>query len=118
MKRHREQKGTIFAKSGMWYVRYSDFRVEGGQLNRKRLAKQLGVMAEMTKKKARDEAKIFLAAINRPNLTPETAVMLTEFVESVYFPPFLRSRKPPTETVVTFHAFGHSTRAKPSTRIV
>src|SRR5215469_9319723 len=63
MKRRREQQGTVYAKSGMWYVRYSDFRVTGGQLQRKRLAKQLGAMADMTKKQARTEAKTFLAGI-------------------------------------------------------
>jgi hypothetical protein len=33
MKRRREQRGTVYAKSGMWYLRYTDFRVTDGQLH-------------------------------------------------------------------------------------
>ena len=58
MKRRREQKGTIYRKCGVWYLRYSDFRVIDGQLQRKRLAKQLGPVAEMTKKKASEAAEL------------------------------------------------------------
>ena len=100
MKRHREQKGTVYSKCGMWYVRYSDFRVIDGQLERKRLAKQLGSVDEMTKKRARDEAKDFLAGVNRPALTPETAVTLTAFVESVYLPRVEQQTRPST-----FHGY-------------
>src|SRR6516165_3004053 len=86
MKRRREQKGTVYRKCGMWYLRYSDFRVVHGQLQRKRLARQLGSVGDMNKKQARDEAKEFLATINKPSLQPETAVTLVQFVERVYFP--------------------------------
>jgi hypothetical protein len=96
MKRRREQRGTVYAKSGMWYVRYSDFRVTGAQLERKRLSRQLGAVGDMTKKEARIEAKKFLAKINEPTLTPETAVTLTAFVESVYFPRIEQRTRPST----------------------
>jgi len=96
MKRRREQQGTVYAKSGMWYVRYSDFRVTDGQLERKRLAKQLGTMADMTKKQARAEAKGFLAGINAPTLTPETAITFLSFAESVYFPRIEQRTRPST----------------------
>ena len=56
MKRGREEKGTVYAKSDMW-SRYSDFRVTDGQLERKRLAKQLGSVEDMTKKEPKEEAK-------------------------------------------------------------
>jgi len=96
MKRRREQRGTVYAKSGMWYVRYSDFRVTDGELERKRLAKQLGLVREMSKKEARAEAKTFLAKINQPTLTPETAVTFTAFVESVYLPRIEQRTRPST----------------------
>ena len=86
MKRRREQAGTIYKKGGVWYLRYSDFRVIDGQLQRKRLAKQLGSVADLNKQQARDEAKDFLARINKPTLMPETAVKFVDFVESVYLP--------------------------------
>jgi integrase len=96
MKRRREQRGTVYSKSGMWYVRYSDFRVIDSQLKRKRLAKQLGSVDDMTKKEAREEAKDFLAKINSPTLTPETAVTLIAFVESVYLPHVEERTRPST----------------------
>jgi len=96
MKRRREQEGTVYAKSDMWYVRYSDFRVTDGQLERKRLAKQLGSVHDMTKKEARAEAKSFLAKINQPALTPETAITFTAFVESVYLPHTGQRMRPST----------------------
>jgi integrase len=96
MKRRREQRGTVYAKSGMWYVRYSDHRVIEGQLVRKRLCKQLGALADMTKKQARTEAKTFLAKINAPTLTPETAVIFAAFVESVYLPRIEQRTRPST----------------------
>jgi integrase len=96
MKRRREQRGTVYAKSGMWYVRYTDFRVTDGQLERKRLAKQLGSVDDISKKEARLEAKGFLAKINQPTLTPETAVTFTAFVESVYFPHSEQRTRPST----------------------
>ena len=96
MKRRREQRGTVYAKSGMWYVRYSDFRVTEGQLERKRLAKQLGSVVDMIKKEARTEAKNFLSKINLPTLTPETAVAFTAFVESVYLPRAEQRMRPST----------------------
>src|SRR5215831_16521176 len=95
MKRRRKQKGTVYSRCGIWYVRYSDFRVTDGQLERKRLAKPVGAVADMSKKQARDEAKKFLAKINEP-LTPETAVTFTAFVESVYFPCIEQRTRPST----------------------
>ena len=95
MRRRREQNGTLFKKSGCWYVKYNDFRVIDGQLKRKRLSKQLG-SAEMTKNKARDEAKRFLATINSPTLLPENAVKLTAFVDSVFFPRMEQRTRPST----------------------
>jgi integrase len=80
----------------MWYLRYSDSRVIDGHVERKRLAKQLGSLDDMNKKKAREVAREFLTTINKPNLTPETAVKLTEFVESVYFNRIEQQTRPST----------------------
>ena len=96
MKRKREQKGTIYSRCGMWYIRYSDSRVVDGQLRRRRLAKQLGSVEDMNKKQARDEAKQFLATINKPSLPPENAVKLSAFIDSVYFPRIEQRTRPST----------------------
>ena len=45
MRRHRQQKGSLYRERGMWYVRYYDDRAINGQVQRKRLAKQLGAEA-------------------------------------------------------------------------
>ena len=45
MRRHRQQKGFVYRDGGSWYVRYYDDRAINGQVQRKRLAKQLGAEA-------------------------------------------------------------------------
>jgi integrase len=96
MRRRREQQGTVYAKCGAWYVRYSDFRVIDGKLQRKRLAKQLVAVDGITKKQAREKAKDFLATIYKPNLKPENALSVTAFVEQVYFPRIEQRIRPST----------------------
>ena len=96
MIRKLEQAGTIYRKGDMWYLRYSDDRVINGEVQRKRLARQLGSIAEMTKKKASEEARLFLATINRPTLPAENALKLTAFVDSVYFPRIEQRLRPST----------------------
>ena len=41
MPRRRQQEGYIFKARGMWYLRYTDTRVIGGEVKRVRIAKQL-----------------------------------------------------------------------------
>jgi integrase len=96
MMRRREQRGTVYKKSGSWFLRYSDSRVIDGSVRRKRLAKRLGLVGEMTKQKARDEAKLFLATINRTTLPPENALKLNAFVDDVYLPRAEKSTRPST----------------------
>src|SRR5215469_8742412 len=83
MRRHREQSGSIFEKSGIWYCRFSDDKVIDGVVKRVRLSHRLG---EMTKSRALAEAKTFLATINNRVLPSENAITLTQFVESVFLP--------------------------------
>jgi integrase len=96
MKRRRAQAGTVYPKCSMWYVRYSDFRAQDGKVERRRLAHQLGPVAGISKKKARELARQFLAGINTSSLTPETAITLTHFVEQVYFPRIEQRLRPST----------------------
>jgi integrase len=80
----------------MWYLRYFDFRVEDGELKRKRLCRSLGSVADMTKQRAREEAKNFLTTINKPTLAPEAAVKLTDFIDGVYMPDAEQRLRPST----------------------
>jgi integrase len=101
MRRRREQKGSVYRERGFWYLRYYDDRVIDGQVQRKRLAKQLANCAEMNRTKARDEAKRFLGTINKSQLKPETAVTLGAFVDNVYFPHVEQHLRP--STISTYH---------------
>src|SRR5215469_237910 len=96
MIRKREQAGTIYRKGDMWFLRYSDDRVINGEVQRKRLARQLGSVDDMTKKRARELADNFLANINGATLAPETAVKFTDFVDSVYLPRLKQDVRPST----------------------
>jgi integrase len=94
--RTRKQKGELYRKGQKWYLRYFDFRVEGGQLMRKRLCKPLCTVADMTKTQAREEAKRFLDTINNAVLAPETAITLVDFIDSVYLPRLKQDVRPST----------------------
>jgi integrase len=93
---NREQGGTIYRKGKMWYLRYSDDRVIDGEFQRKRLAKQIGAIKDLTKKQARDEAERFLGGINKCTLAPETAITFIKFVESVHIPHIEKRVRPST----------------------
>src|SRR5262245_34015421 len=94
--RKRTQKGTLYKKDSWWYLRYSDFRVVDGQLQRKRLAKRLALLQGCSKRKAEDLATAFLESINHSHLPPEHAVTLVQFVETVYFPRIQQKARPST----------------------
>ena len=90
MKRKRQQDGYIFKARGMWYLRYFDTRVMGGEVKRVRIAKQLARRGEikgndLTKTKARELARPIMAQINQARHAPETAVSLMDFVERSLF---------------------------------
>jgi integrase len=96
MPRRRQQDGYIFKARGMWYLRYFDTRVIGGEAKRVRIAKQLAPAKGITKEKARELAKPTLAKVNQPRHAPETAVSLTDFVERVYLPRMAQQKRPST----------------------
>jgi integrase len=96
MMRTRTQNGEVYQKGQKWYLRYFDWRVEDGQLIRKRLCKPLGSKDDMTKTQARGIAKDFLETINAAKLEPETAVTFVDFVEHVYLPRLKQDVRPST----------------------
>lgn len=82
----KTQNGSLYPEGRFWYLRYYDNRVIDGQVQRKRLTKQLASVTDADDEKARELADDFLKTINKPRLRPETAVTLVDFVERVYFP--------------------------------
>jgi hypothetical protein len=96
MPRRRQQDGYIFKARGMWYLRYFDTRVIGGEVKRVRIARQLVPVTGITKTKARGLARPIIAQINQPRHAPETAVSLTDFVGRLYLPRMEQQKRPST----------------------
>jgi integrase len=89
--RQRQQTGQLFRRSGQWFVRFYDHRVICGELTRKRLSKRLGACNVLSKPRAREEARAFLATINNQQAKPESALRLDDFIATIYFPTIERS---------------------------
>jgi integrase len=90
----RAQKGSLFQKAGRWYVRYATDRVINGEVTRQRVSNPLA--EGVTKRKARELANELLAALNHTSLPAETAIKLSQFVETVYFPRIGQRNRPST----------------------
>jgi len=92
MRRAREQSGYIYKRGGWWVLRYRENVLEGGELKRRQLAKQIEQVspAHMRLKRPPPEienkAKAMLQPLNNHSYTPEATQTLGHFVERVYFP--------------------------------
>jgi integrase len=96
MKRHREQKGYLFKRSGVWYVRHHDNRIENEQLVRKQVSTRLGLVKDFpTKAEAREEARRVLAPVNDGSQKPAVVQPLVQFAEREFFP-FVRGQVRPS----------------------
>jgi integrase len=96
MKRHREQKGYLFKRSGVWYVRHHDNRIEDRQLVRKQVSTRVGLTKDFpSKAEAREEARRLLAPINEGSLKPAVVQPLVQFAEQEFFP-FVRGQVRPS----------------------
>lgn len=96
MKRHREQKGYLFKRSGVWYVRHHDNRIEGDHLVRKQVSTRIGLVTDFpSKADARDEAQRLLAPINEASHKPAVVQPLVQFAELEFFP-FIRGQVRPS----------------------
>ena len=96
MKRNREQKGYLFKRSGVWYVRHHDNRIEGDQLVRKQVSTRIGLIEDFpSKADARDEAHRILAPINEASHKPAVVQPLVQFADREFFP-FIRGQVRPS----------------------
>jgi integrase len=96
MRKRKQQRGSLYRERGFWYIRYYDDRVIDGQLHRKRIAKKITSANGINLKKAREIADQELSQIIKPQLSPETALNLVDFVEKVYFPRVDQRLRPST----------------------
>jgi integrase len=92
MRRAREQSGYIYKRGGWWVLRYRENVIEGGELKRRQLAKQIEPIRPEHMRLKRpppeieDRAKAILQPLNSHAYTPEATHNLGQFVETVYFP--------------------------------
>lgn len=103
MKRTRHQKGYVYKKGNLWLVRYYDDQVlPDGTIHRVQRAHKLAEAVGSTRSKsaARDLAREYLATINDARSTPQSSMMLTQFVESKYLP-FVQTHN----RISTFHGY-------------
>jgi integrase len=89
MKGTRHQKGYLYRKGSLWFVRYydSEFAADGSVLRVQKTKKLAKAGLECPNKTAaRDLAREFLESINLARNTPESAMSLTRFTEDRYLP--------------------------------
>src|SRR4051794_22647905 len=96
MRNRRGQRGSVYRDRGFWYVRYYDDRVIEGELRRKRIAKKLVACDGVPAKKARELADQKLTDIIKTHLSPESALTLESFVDTIYFPRIEQRVRPST----------------------
>jgi integrase len=103
MKRTRHQKGYVYKKGNLWFVRYYDNQVlPDGAIHRVQRAHRLAeaVGDYRSKEAARLLAKEVLAPLNDARTTPQSSMTLTRFVERSYLP-FVQTHK----RISTFHGY-------------
>ena len=97
--RNRKQKGMIIRIGDNWYVRYWERRNVGGNIERKRVTRQLGPVTTRGRKPAADilkEAERHMATVNGGAIPPERVITIGDFVEQVYLPWVDQHKRPST----------------------
>src|SRR5262249_23745955 len=90
--RKRQQCGYIYRRGGWWMLRYRETVLEGRELVRRQVARQIEpVRPEHMRLKrpppeVEDKAKQLLQPLNSHAYTPEATQTIEQFAETVYFP--------------------------------
>jgi integrase len=84
----RYQKGQLYQDHGAWFVRYRDrVRQENGSVKLQRRTRRLGDVEEFpTKSDVEILRTAFMQKTNAGQFSPDSSMMLTQFVESAYLP--------------------------------
>src|SRR3954465_4986066 len=98
MRRHREQKGSIYKRSGFWVLRYRQTVNIDGELRTIQKAVQIAPVDanHKTKRSLEPIIKERLAAVNSDNRSPARVTLLGEFVEKIYLPHVKEQKRPST----------------------
>jgi integrase len=97
--RNRKQNGMIIRIGDNWYVRYWEKRNVGGNIERKRVTRQLGPVTTRGRKPPADivkEAERHMATVNGGAIPPERVITVGDFVEQVYLPWVDQHKRPST----------------------
>jgi hypothetical protein len=84
----RYQDGQLYVHHGAWFVRYRvRVRQEDGSTRLQQKAKKLGNVADYPLESQIMPLKTeFMRRLNAGKFTPESGMVLTEFVEKIYLP--------------------------------
>jgi hypothetical protein len=83
---------NIYPRAGWWVLRYRDDVLEGGELVRKQLAKQLAQIKPEHARLKRAPAEVekmgadFLHPLNNGETNPQSTQTIGQFVENYFFP--------------------------------
>jgi integrase len=92
----REQRGYVFHKGKSWFVRYCDDVLQpDGTVKRKLVCKKLTVDygdEYRTERSVRHFVEETLAPVNGGLLNPQSTMLVSEFVETVYLPRFVEKQ--------------------------
>jgi integrase len=88
----REQKGYLFHKRKSWFLRYCDDVTQpDGTIKRKLVCKKIAVPYGgdyRTEKSVQQFVRDILAPVNSGSLNPQSTMLITDFVDKIYFPEF------------------------------
>ncbi len=92
------QRGHIFKHRHAWFVKYYDVQLTNGVRVTKRVCKRLAPINETyrTKSDVRTLADKILNPINTGAVTPESSMLVTDFIETVFLPYIQREMRPAT----------------------
>jgi len=92
------QRGTIIKHRASWTLLYYDTQYRDGKKKRVRVSKKLAPVGKEHPSKAsvRHLADEILAPLNRKQLQPESALLITEYIENHYFPSVEPELRPST----------------------
>jgi integrase len=88
----KKQNGYIYRRAGWWVLRYRENLLEGGQIARKQLAKQLSeIKPEHSRlkkppKEVSDMAEDFLRPLNRGEANTQATQTIGQFADDLFFP--------------------------------
>lgn len=92
------QRGTIIRHRASWTLLYWDWQYRDGKKKRVRVSRKLSPVSREfpTRSSVRQLADDILAPLNRRQLQPESSLLVTEFIETVYFPAVESELRPST----------------------